>query len=661
MASSKRSPLPRASKADASAREQVADTGRWWRSAVRPLAVLATISAVVWLVYGRGIHAPMIFDDGNSIVHNPSIKHLWPLFGTADAPGPLAPEKDFCTSGRPLVNFSLAVNYYFSHRFDPTGYHVFNAWVHVANAFLLWAIVRRTLRLDFFTGRFDAVAEPLALAVALLWALHPLQIDAVQYITQRTELMMGFCYLLVLLASLHYWSAETTAARSGWLVLATASCVAGAACKEVMVSAPAMILLFERTFIAGSFRRALRQSWPLYAGLMLGWGMILLLNVGGPRSESAGFGVNLPAYVWWFTQTHVLIYYLRLAIRPWPLVIHYEFPHLETFAAAGPWLLAVALLAAVTIVLVWRRTAAGFLLTWVVAILSPTLVVPIVTEVAAERRMYLPMAALVSLTIVGGYELLSRYLAPPNRARGRAADRRTLVLVCSAAGLLALIYGALDVKRLAMFEEPLVLWKDALIHQPGSSTSQFNVGITLSSQGKQAESIPYFEEAIRIKPDDGGTHNNLGFALLMTGRTAEALQHIERAIQLKPDSAAAHNNMGMALAGLGRTQQATQEFSAALKLQPEYGDAAINLGTILLRSGQPLAALDPLQQALAWDPERLEIFAPLLNAYMDLGRTDDAIATARQGLLAAHRQKNIDLANQLQAWLAEHSATAAKK
>ena len=122
---------------------------------------------------------------------------------------PRRPQKDFATSGRPLPNLSLAVNYYFSHRYNPTGYHIFNAWVHIANAFLLWAIVRRTLRLDFFAGRFENVAEPLAIVVALLWAVHPLQIDAVQYITQRTELMMGFCYLLVLLASLHYWIAAT--------------------------------------------------------------------------------------------------------------------------------------------------------------------------------------------------------------------------------------------------------------------------------------------------------------------------------------------------------------------------------------------------------------------------------------------------------------------
>ncbi len=261
----------------------VRESARSWRRGVlRTLIVFAILGGSVWLTYRRAIHAPMIFDDGNSIVHNPSIKRLWPLFGTAEAPGPLMPEKDFCTSGRPLPNLSLALNYYFGQRDDPTGYHIFNTWFHIANAMLLWAIVRRTLRLEFFAGRFESVAEPLALIVALLWAVHPLNVDAVQYITQRTELMMGFCYLGTLLASMHYWSATSASGRGLWVVLAGVACVAGAACKEVMVSAPAMILLFERTFIAGSFRRAVRNSWPLYAGLLCGWGMILLLNVGGP-------------------------------------------------------------------------------------------------------------------------------------------------------------------------------------------------------------------------------------------------------------------------------------------------------------------------------------------------------------------------------------------
>src|SRR5262249_20614235 len=162
------------------------------------------------------------------------------------------------------------------------------------------------------------------------WALHPLQTEAVIYVTQRTELMMGFCYLAVLYSSLRYWAAESSAAKTTWIVLASLACLAGMASKEVMVSAPIVVLLYDRTFLAGSFRAALQKSWPLYAGLAVGWLLLLALNFGQPRGESAGFHHDVLPHVWWATQCKVLLMYLKLCIWPWPLVIHYGTPYLET-------------------------------------------------------------------------------------------------------------------------------------------------------------------------------------------------------------------------------------------------------------------------------------------------------------------------------------------
>ena len=101
-----------------------------------------------------------------------------------------------------------------------------------------------------------------------------------------------------------------------------------------------------------------------------------------------------------------MLIYLKLAFWPWPLVIHYEMPYFDTLSTAWPWVLAVSLLAIGFLILFWRGAAAGFLRRWIFAILSPTLVVPIITEIAAERRMYLPLAAIVVLVIVGGYALI---------------------------------------------------------------------------------------------------------------------------------------------------------------------------------------------------------------------------------------------------------------
>ncbi len=325
------------------------------------LALLASvaIAAAAAVVYGPAIGAPFLFDDGDTVVNNCSIVRLLPLIGDSAHPGPLNPPIDSSTAGRPLVNLSLALNYQFSH-LNSAGYQLVNLVLHVLTALLLMAIVERTLGLEYFEGRFDRAKGLLAFSAALVWALHPLQTETVIYVTQRTELMVGFFYLATVYCSLRCWAAEDAAARNPWLGLAIAACLAGMACKEVMVSAPVIVLLFERTFLTGSFRKAWRKSKPLYMGLSLGWILLFYLNYSAPRSDSAGFHLGVPAYVWWFTQAKVLLMYLKLAVWPWPLAIHYDMPYLTTFGDSWPWLALAALAGIVTLVLICRRSAIGF-------------------------------------------------------------------------------------------------------------------------------------------------------------------------------------------------------------------------------------------------------------------------------------------------------------
>ena len=371
--------------------QAIPDDGR--RTSLIPtLVAWCLVGGAVAAVYGRSLHAPFVFDDRSSVLTNPSVVRLWPLVGDADAPGPLNVPKDSSISGRPLVNITLALNYRMGG-LDPMGYHLVNVLLHAGSAMLLFALVRRSLRLAYFAGRFEKAADPLALAVALLFALHPLGTEAVEYVTQRTELLMAFCYLATLYASLRYWQAGSRRARTAWLVIASLACLAGMASKEVMVTAPVMVFLFERTFVSGTVQQTIKSSWRLYLGLAVGWLLLVALNLGGPRSASAGFHLDVPPYVWWFTQAKVFLLYLRLVVWPWPLVIHYEVPYLSTLASAWPYLLPVALMGLGTLWLLWRGTASGFLLCCVFLILAPTFVVPIVTEVAVERRMYLPLAA----------------------------------------------------------------------------------------------------------------------------------------------------------------------------------------------------------------------------------------------------------------------------
>ncbi len=119
--------------------------------------------------------------------------------------------------------------------------------------------------------------------------------------------------------------------------------------------------------------------------------------------------------------------------------------------------------------------------------------------------------------------------------------------------------------------------------------------------------------------------------------------------------------MGLVLSSLGRAAEALPYFRRALELEPEYADAAVNLGVLLGRAGQPQAAIEQLEKALSWDPEHLDAFAPLLNAYMDLGRTAEATATARRALIIVRARGRADIADQFSGWLQEHHPTGSEK
>lgn len=523
------------------------------------------LTAAIGLVYGATIDAPFIFDDLISIEQNPSIVRLWPLWGDAEHAGPLRPPAENPMSARPLVNLSFALNYGIGE-LNPRGYHLVNMALHLASAVLLWAVVRLTLLQPYFGGRFQSVAGKLALLVALVWAVHPLVTEAVVYITQRTELMVVLFYLATLYASLRYWAAESRAAKRSWWFAAVLAAFCGATSKEVMVAAPVVVFLYEGTFLRSKWRDVLRTSWPLYLGLASSWLLIALLQLGTPRGQSAGFGLGLPILDWWSTQAEVFVMYLKLAVYPWPLTVHYEMP-VQPLSVNWPYVLAAVATIAATLILLWRRMAAGFVLAVVLLVLAPTHLVPIPTEMAAERRMYLPLAVLIALVVVGVYHLISQ-----------TASRKSLtVLAASAAVVLALFYALASHNRLALYIEPLKLWQDAVANQPANAMMQLNLGVALTEQKRYEEAVEHFQHSIRLDPDSDKAHYGLGLSYAHLGETDKAVKHLREVVRLKPQAYRLRNNLGVVLFSAGRYPEAIVEFEKTLQIQPDFTEARDNL------------------------------------------------------------------------------------
>ncbi len=597
-------------------------------------AVLLAVS--IGAVYCRSLDVPFIFDDTYAILHNPSITSLWPLVGAADHPGPLNPDPQLPTSARPLVNFSFAINYHFG-KVSPVGYHAVNVVIHFLTALLVWAIIRRTLWLAYFAGRFESSAGWLALAVAMLWALHPLQTEAVIYATQRTELMCAFFYLATLYCSLRYWSADTFRThRAAWVALAVIACLAGMASKEVMVSAPVMILLYERTFIAGSLTKAVRQSWPLYVGLASTWLLLFALILCAPHSKSAGFGIGVTAYEWWLTQAKVFWIYLKLVVCPWPLLIHYKFPYFHTLSESWIYVIPTLILGVGTLALLWQNKPIGYLGTWIFAILSPTLIIPIITEIAAERRMYLPLAALVVLFVLGIYSLVQTILSRPAHERRHVpAFNLSRVVLFVPLFALTILLGLASASRLNAYSDDIKLWRDTLRVYPEDDVAGYNLGSQLVTAGQWSKAVDVLQVVLKQRTNDVDVINNLGVALLRLGRNEEGLIQLQHAAQLEPESFDIRLNQGLVLIRAGRSPEAIEQLRTALKITPDEPQALSLLGLAYLLMARYPEAIETLEHTCQLSPNSIEDRNHFASAFARSGKDPQAIEQYRKVLQLA--------------------------
>jgi tetratricopeptide (TPR) repeat protein len=573
------------------------------------VAAVMVIALAALAAYSDSLRAPFVFDDGPATLDNASIRTLWSVWGA------LSPPAGTTVAGRPIANLTLAVNFALSGT-NVWSYHALNLLVHILGGVTLFGILRRTLRRPALGGRFARDAFPLALAAALLWTLHPLQTEAVTYVVQRVESLAGLFYLLTLYCFLR--SVESTRPLR-WQVCAVAACLLGMGTKEVVVTAPLLVLLYDRAFVAGTFRMAWRQRRGLYVGLAATWLPLtfLMASAGWSRGGSAGFTGNIPPGAYWLTQFEAVTRYLRLSVWPHPLVFDYGTFLVQGPGDAAPYALFVFALAALALVALWRWPALGFLGAWYFAILAPTSIVPVATQTMAEHRMYLPLAAVACLAAAGAYAF---------------AGRRCLAPL----GALALVLGFLTFERNETYRSGLTLWADTVAKRPENARAHCSLGLILSGiPGKLPQAISEYEAAIRIHPDYSDAHNDLGIALENTpGRLGDAIGQFGEALRIRPEFAQAHNNLGMALAQTDRAQEAMQEYEAALRIKPDYFEAHGNLGLLLCRAGRSDEGILQLEAALRINPDYAPAHFYLANALVQSGRVPEAIRHYEDALRA---------------------------
>lgn len=513
------------------------------------------------LAYANSLSGPFIRDDVVAIVENPVIRAWWHPLG-------LLSERDLPSSGRPVVNASFALNYAFGG-LDVRGYHAMNVAVHLACALLLFGSVRRTLALPDLRARLGLPHADAAFAAAILWVVHPLNTDAVDYVTQRTETMMAFFYLLTLYASIR---AAAPSSWRGWQVAAVLACALGMGCKESMVTAPVMVALYDRVFLFGSVASTPRTRKRLYACLAATWLVLAALLLSGPRANSAGFSVNVTPWTYLLNQTGVIVRYLRLAIWPRALVLEYGWPLPLTLRDVWPHALIVLGLLAGAIVARIRWPRLGFLAAWFFVTLSPaSSVVPIATEVGAERRMYLPLAALSVLAVIAAIYVWK--LARPASHDDESAAKPTPWALKVALVLVAVPLALATAARNRQYRSSLVLAEADVARYP-TSFAHHALAVDLLAAGRREEAMAHLRQAV---PGAPRAHFTLAVELFRQDQFDEAIREFRAFLDAEPnvdEAPSARELLGRALVNRGRWQEAIDEYRLAVTMYPSPAQRA---------------------------------------------------------------------------------------
>jgi tetratricopeptide (TPR) repeat protein len=559
------------------------------------------------LVYQPVWHAGFIWDDDSYVTNNTPLRTVDGLWGIWGKPGTT---KQYY----PLVFTSFWVEHHL-WKLQPLGYHLVNVLLHALNAVLLWRVLRR-------------LEIPGAWWAAAIFALHPVGVESVAWITERKNVLSGLFYFLAVLAYLRFRPLiDREAARAcDWryypLVLVLFLCALLS--KTVTCSLPAVLLLVVWWKTGRVERRDVLALAPLFvlgvaSGFMTTW------------MEKHSVGASGAEWTLSFVQRglvagRALWFYAGKLF--WPQQLTFIYPRWEIDASVA-WQYLFPVAALVVLIALWRlrsRIGRGPLVAVVffAGTLVPALgffdVFPFRYSYVADHFQYLACIGLISLAVSMGTAICRR-TGPWGRNLGTVA-----------AAIVMLILGVSTWSQARIYQNLTTLWRDTVTKNPQCWVAHANLGDVFLREGKISDAIGCYEQALRIRPDYVEVHCNLGLALARVGKTQEAIEHYEQAVRIEPDFAMAHCNLGVALAQTGRIPEAIEHLQQALRIRPGYAEAHYNLGTALARLGRLPEAVGHWEQALRIKPDYAEVHYNLAVALIQLDRLPEAIEQYEQAL-----------------------------
>lgn len=590
------SPAPLADKSNSSA----CPSSSTWTSGRTRVTLFLTV-VLILIAYSDSFTVPFLLDDFDSVVNNQTIRHLGNLGAV------LSPPLTAGVGGRPVLNLLFAWDYTWS-QLNPFGYHVTNLGIHILCTLLIFGVVRRTvLRLG---EKFAPHSDLIAWGVCALWGVQPLHTISVTYISQRAESLMGLFFL----AAMYCFISSNHYARSKcWKAASVFSLVLGVLVKEQVAIAPLLFLLYDRTFIAGSFRAAWTARRNYYLATLLTWVVLGFSLAIAPRQQVGAENLgSLSDYI--FTDAEALLRYIKLSVFPQPLIFDYGTQTTPKNAVGWALLVSTSFLVACTFVLLRRAPNLGFLGAWFFLILAPTTtVIPIRLQPIGENRVYLPSLALITAVVIA-----SVYFFGPRAFR-------YLVGVI-------LVYAVSAWSRNLDYRNELAIWKDTAEKRPTDARAHLNLGLALVRAGHADDGVVEYHRALALRPDFMKAHYNLGCVLLDQDQIEAAVEELTKARALQPGYAPIYNNLGLAQQHLGQTEAAIVTLRTGLSLDPEGIEMRFNLGNSLCAAGKLDEAVEAFTYILRSRPQLAEAYLERARAYRGLHRFSEAQHDYREAL-----------------------------
>lgn len=501
----------------------------------------------------------------------------------------------------PLVFTSFRIEHHF-WGLNPMGYHLVNVLLHAVSAVLVWAIAR-SLRI------------PGAWFVAAVFALHPVHVESVAWITERKNVLSGVFFLLALLAYIRFDEGR----KLRWYIIAGLLFIAALCSKTVTATLPivlVLVLLRRNGRVTG---RNLLQLLPL---LLIGAAFGLLTAF----IERARVGAQGAAWdVTFFERALILapralcFYAGKIA---WPHPLMFVYPRWEIDAAQTTAYLPLVGVLALTggLVIAARRVGWGplLLLAFSAITLFPALgffnVYPHRFSWVADHFQYLGSLGFIALITVSGV-WLARWFPALARGRGRSLGLPVLVL---------LLLAGKTFWQSRSYADAVRLWTDTLERNPDAWIAALNLGRQHGAAGRYEEASQYFERAARYPAAQGDAYGSWGNMLLQAGRPAMAAARYRQALQVGPPDPRTHANLGVALIMAGRLDEAVEPLETALQLAPDYGKAWLNLGIVHSLKSRPNEAAQCLKRAVELRPESILAVSRYAEVLAELGRYDEA-------------------------------------